>query len=79
METFIQPEVKVKIASFDNVNCQVTEKKLNNLKFGLNFKFYQKLFVILFASCAFLIFPESPKDSEALCKQYHSIEACLVW
>ncbi len=78
METLIQSEVKLKIISFDNANCQVNEKS-NNSKFVLDFKFYQKLFVILFASCAFLIFPESPKGSEALCKKYHSIEACKVW
>ena len=78
MQTFIQPEVKLQITSFDNSNCQVKEKS-NNLKFGLDLKFYQKLFVILFASCAFLIFPESPQDSQALCKKYHSTEACMVW
>ena len=78
MQTLIQPEVKLKIASFGNSNCQVKEKS-NNLKSGLEFKFYQKLFVILFASCAFLIFPESPQDSEALCKKYHSAESCMVW
>ena len=78
MQTLIQPELKLKIASFDNSNCQVNEK-LNNSKFGMNFKFYQKLLVILFASCILLIFPESPKDSEALCKKYHSSEACMVW
>tara|TARA_Y100000994_G_scaffold133508_1_gene109445 strand:+ start:426 stop:662 length:237 start_codon:yes stop_codon:yes gene_type:complete len=78
MQTLIHSDLKVKIASFDKANCQVKEKS-NNSGIGLDFKFYQKLFVILFASCAFLIFPESPKDSEALCKEYHSIEACLVW
>ena len=78
MQTLIQPEVKLKIASFDNYNSKVKEKS-NNLKFVLGFKFYQRLFVILFALCAFLIFPESPQDSEALCKKYHSIEACMVW
>ena len=78
MKTLIQPEVKVKIASFDNANFQVQEKS-NNSKFGLDFKFYQKLFVILFASCALLIFPESPQGSEDVCKKYHSIEACMVW
>ena len=46
---------------------------------GLDFKFYQKLFVILLASCAFLIFPESPQDSEVLCKKYQSTKACMVW
>ena len=78
METLIQPELKLEIASFDNSNFQVKEK-LNNTKFGLGLKFYQKLFVILFASCIFLIFPESPQNSETLCSKYHSKEACLVW
>ena len=78
MQTLIKPEVKLKIGSFDNLNCQIKEKS-NNSKFGLDNKFYQKLFVILFASCAFLIFPESPQDSEALCKKYNSIESCMVW
>ena len=78
MQTVIHPDVKVKIACFDNANCQVKEK-LNNSKIGFDFKFYQKLFVILFASCAFLIFPESPQDSEAVCKKYNSTDACMVW
>ena len=78
MQTLIQPEVKQKIVGFDNFNFQVKEK-LNYSKSGLDFKFYQKLFVILFASCAFLIFPESPQDSEALCKKYQSTKACMVW
>ena len=78
MQTLIQPEVKLKIASLNNSNYQVKEK-LSNSKLGLNFKFYQKLFAIFLASCAFLIFPEAPQDSEALCKKYHSTEACIVW
>ena len=78
MQALIQPEVKLKIASFDDSTYKVKEKS-NNSKFGLNFKFYQKLFLILIASCVFLIFPESPENSEVLCKKYRSIEACIVW
>ena len=78
MKTLIQPEVKLKITSFDNSTYLVKEKS-NNLIFGLDSKFYQKLFVILFTSCAFLIFPESPQDSEILCIKYHATEACIVW
>ena len=78
MQTFIQPEVKQKIASFDRLQSQVKEKS-NKQKLGLDIKFYQKLFVIIFMSCAFLIFPESPKDSEVLCKTYHSKEVCNIW
>ena len=78
MPTLIQPEVKLKIASFENSIYKVKGKS-NNSKFGLDFKFYQKLFLILLTSCVFLIFPESPKDGEVLCQKYHSNEACIVW
>ena len=78
MQTLIQPKVVLRIASFANSSCHVEEKS-KNLKFGLDFKFYQKLFAILFASCIFLIFPESPQDSEVLCRKYHSTEVCMVW
>ena len=78
MQTLIQPEVKLKIASFGNATYRVKEES-NNAKFGLDFKFYQKLFVLLLVSCTFLIFPESPKDSEVLCKKNYSAEACIVW
>ena len=78
MQTLFQPEVKLKIASFDSSNCQVKEKS-NKSKFSLDLKFYQKLFTILLGSSVFLIFPESPQDSEALCYKYHSSEVCRVW
>ena len=78
MQALIHSELKLKRASFDESNYLVN-KKINNSKFGLDFKFYQKLFVILLVSCAFLIFPESPQDSEALCNKYYSKEACVVW
>ena len=78
MQTLIQPEVKLKIASFDSSNCQVKEKS-NKSKFSLDLKFYQKLFTILLASSGLLIFPESPQDTEALCREHQSKEACMVW
>ena len=78
MQTLIKPELKQKIASFDRSTYQAKEKS-NNSKFGIELKFYQKLFVILFTSCVFLIFPESPQDSELLCNKYNPIESCNVW
>ena len=78
MQTLIQSKVKLKMANFDNLTYEVKEKS-NNPKLGLDFKFYQKLFVIIFMSCSFLIFPESPKDSEVVCRKYHSREACNIW
>ena len=78
MQALILPKVKLKIAKFDNLTDEVKEKS-NKTKFGLDSKFYQKLFVIIFTPCIFLIFPESPKDSQVLCREFYSIAACDIW
>ena len=78
MQTLIRPKVKLKIANFDYSTYEVKEKSKNS-NFRIDFKFYQKLFLIIFTSSAFLIFPESPKDSQVLCRKYHSIEVCNIW
>ena len=78
MQTLIQSKVKLKMVNFDNSTNEVKAKS-NNPKLGLDFKFYQKLLIIIFMSCPFLILPESPKDSEIVCRKYHSTEACNIW
>ena len=78
MQALIHSELKLKRVSFDDSSYH-PKQKLNNSKFGLDFKFYQKLFLILLTLCSFLIIPESPKDSEIVCNKYHSKEACIVW
>ena len=78
MQTLIQPKVKLKTASFDNSTFQL-KAKFTNSKLGLDCRFYQKLFLILLASCAILIFPESPKSFQVLCEKYHSSKACIIW
>ena len=77
MQTLIHSKVKLKMAYFNNSTYEFKEKS-NNSKSVLEFKFYQKLFIILLVSCAFLIFPESPQDSEVLCKKYQSTKACCL-
>ena len=78
MQSLIQSDVKLKIASFDHSTYKVKEKP-NNSKCGIDIQFYQKVFLILISTCAFLIFPESPKNSEILCEKYYSTEACTIW
>ena len=78
MQTLIKPKLKLNVASSDHSTYQVKEK-LKNSWLVSGYKFHQKLFVIILASCVFLIFPESPQDSEALCRKYNSSEACVVW
>ena len=45
----------------------------------VNFKFYQKLIVVLISLSTILIFPESPKDLENICESYNSSKLCKVW
>ena len=78
MRALMQPKLKTKITSFDNSTYKIKEKSINT-KLNLEFKFYQKLFLIFIASCTFLIFPDLPKNSEVLCKKYYPIEACIIW
>ena len=78
MQTLIHSKIKLKMTYSNNSTYEFKEKS-NNRKLGLDFKSYQKLFVIIFMSCSFLIFPESPKDSEVVCRKYHSTEACNIW
>ena len=78
MQTLIQPKIKRNMLNLDNLTYKVKEKS-NNSKFGLDFKFFQKLFVIVLISSPFLIFPESPKEFEVLCREYHPTNACNIW
>ncbi len=44
----------------------------------INFKFYQKIFVVLISLSTILIFPESPKELENICENYNSVKFCSV-
>ena len=45
----------------------------------VNFKFYQKLFIVLISLSTILIFPESPRELENICETYNSKKLCNVW
>ena len=44
-----------------------------------NFKFYQKLFVVLISLSTFLIIPESPRELENICEKNNPKKLCDVW
>ncbi len=44
-----------------------------------NSKFYQKLIVVFISLSTFLIYPESPLESENICESYNSRQLCNVW
>ena len=45
----------------------------------VDFKFYQKLFLVIISLSTILIFPESPRKLENICETYNSRALCKVW
>tara|TARA_B100000424_G_C22840258_1_gene448415 strand:+ start:566 stop:802 length:237 start_codon:yes stop_codon:yes gene_type:complete len=78
MKTLVKAQTKLTRVSFNHLNSY-PKVQLNNTKPTLSIKFYQNVFLVFFVLSIFLIFPESPKDSENLCKKYNSTEICNIW
>jgi hypothetical protein len=75
MKTAFEPDLKSKTFCISKSYPLLVEKKVSLV----NFKFYQKLFVFLISFSTILIFPESPKELENICKTYNSRKICNVW
>ena len=52
-----------------------TSSSINNI----DIKFYQIFFIVIIAFSTFLIFPESPKELENICRSYNSKNICSKW
>jgi len=75
MKTAIESDLKSKTVCVSKSYIHLIEKE----KSLINFKFYQKLFVLLISFTTILIFPESPKELENICESYNSIKICNIW
>ena len=75
MNTVLKPELKVKTYCISKSYSRLKEKEIS----FINFKVYQKLFIILISFSTILIFPESPKEIESICETYNSRKICNVW
>ena len=75
MKTDLKPDLKSKTICLSKSYPFFENKEVSIF----NVKFYQKLIVFLIAFSIFLIFPESPKELENLCKSYNSRKICNVW
>ena len=78
MKTVIEPRIKTSVRR-DKTGSFYYEKMKNNSVPLVDFKFYQKLFIVLISLFAILIFPESPKEMEIVCKSYYSQRICHVF
>ena len=75
MKTAVKPDLKSKTFFSSKSYTYFWEKKLGYV----DFKFYQKLFVVIISLSTILIFPESPSELENICESYYSKEFCNVW
>ena len=75
MKTVLKLDLKSKTFFVSKSYPRLIEKEICLVKF----KFYQKLFVFLLSFSTILIFPESPKELENICKTYNSRKICNVW
>ena len=75
MKTAFEPDLKSKTFCVSKSYPLLVQKEVSLV----NFKFYQKLFILLISFSTILIFPESPKELETICQDYYSKKLCNVW
>ena len=76
MKTVVKPDLKQKTSCIGKKSyVRLIEKDISQF----DFKFYQKLFVLLISFSTILIFTESPRELENICQRHNSYELCNVW
>ena len=75
MKTSVKPDLKSK--TFCYSKSYTLQKEKQTCLF--DFKFYQKLFVVLISLSTILIFPESPRQLEQICETNNNRKLCNVW
>ena len=75
MKTASKPDLKLKTYCISKSYSRLKQKEISSI----NFKFYQKLFVLLISFSTILIFSESPRELENICESYNSSKVCNVW
>ena len=75
MKTVVKPNLKSKTFFVSKSYTRLRKKEIGLI----NFKFYQKLLVVLISFSTILIFPESPKELGKICESYNSRKICNVW
>ena len=75
MKTAFKPYLKLNSFSISRGYVRLLEKE----KSLVDFKFYQKLFVLFISLSTILIFPEAPSELGNICENYNSRRICKVW
>ena len=75
MKTALKSDLKSKTYCISKSYSRLIEKETSLI----DFKFYQKLFVLLISLSTILIFPESPRELGNICESYNSRKICNIW
>ena len=75
MKTALKPDLKSKTYCISKSYSRLSEKDTNLI----NFKSYQKFFVLLISFSIILIFSESPRELGNICETHNSSKICNVW
>ena len=75
MNNVVENDSRFKISCTNKKYTPLREKEVS----FINFKFYQKFFVLLISFFLILIFSESPRELENICESYNSRKICNVW
>ena len=75
MKTALKPDLKSKTYCVSKSYSRLAEKEISLI----NFKFYQKLFVLFISFSTILIIPESPKELGNICETYNPKRLCNVF
>ena len=75
MKTAIESDLKSKTVCVSKSYSPLKEKEISLI----NFKVYQKLFVVLISFSTILIFPESPRELGNICESHNTRKICNVW
>ena len=75
MKTAVRPDLKSKTSSVRKSYTNLSDKQISLV----NFKFYQKFFVLLVSLSTILIIPESPRELGNICDSHNSRKMCNVW
>ena len=75
MKTVVRPHLKSKTFNTSESFTILRAKEISSV----DFKFYQKLLILLISFSTFLIFPDSPRELGNICESYNSSKICNVW
>ena len=75
MKTAVKTDLKLQTFLIKKSYARLPAKEISLI----NYKFYQKLLILLISFSTILIFPESPRELENICESYNSRKICNVW